>query len=103
MNGTGSHGAHPEQSIDPVLAACHIVTALQSIAARNVGAVDAAVVSVTRIEAGNAYNVVPVQAVIRGTARWFKPEVLKIIETNLRRIAIRAAEASAQPQKSTSA
>jgi amidohydrolase len=90
--GKGSHGGHPEHSVDPVLTACHIVTALQSIPARNVGAVDAAVISVTQIEGGDAYNVVPNQAAIRGTARWFKPEVLKIIETNMRRIATGVAE-----------
>lgn len=87
VRGKGSHGGHPEHSIDPVLTACHIVTALQSIAARNVGAVDVAVISVTKIEGGDAYNVVPNRAAIRGTARWFKPDVLKIIETNMRRIA----------------
>jgi hippurate hydrolase len=92
VTGRGSHGAHPEHSIDPVLTASHIVTALQSIASRNVAAVDAAVVSVTRIEAGDAYNVVPDRAVIRGTARWFKPKVLELIETNLRRIAAGIAE-----------
>ncbi len=75
-----------------MLTACHIVTALQSIPARNVGAVDAAVISVTQIEGGDAYNVVPNQAVIRGTARWFKPEVLDIIEANMRRHAASIAE-----------
>ncbi|MBN8938393.1 MAG: amidohydrolase [Rhizobiales bacterium] len=87
VKGKGSHGAHPEFSVDPVLTACHIVTALQSIPARNVGAVDSAVISVTRIEGGDAYNVVPNQAAIRGTARWFKPEILEIIQTNMKRIA----------------
>jgi len=92
VKGKGSHGAHPEHSVDPVLTACHIVTALQSIPARNVGAVEAAVISATRIEGGDAYNVVPNRAAIRGTARWFKPEVLKIIESNMRRIATGVAE-----------
>jgi amidohydrolase len=92
VKGKGSHGGHPEHSIDPVLTASHIVTALQSISARNVGAIDAAVISVTRIEGGDAYNVVPDQAAVRGTARWFKPEVLGIIETNMRRIAASIAQ-----------
>lgn len=92
VKGKGSHGGHPEHSVDPVLTACHIVTALQSIPSRNVGAVDAAVISVTRIEGGDAYNVVPDQAAIRGTARWFKPEVLDIIEANMRRIATSIAQ-----------
>ena len=92
VKGKGSHAGHPEHSIDPVLTACHIVTALQSIPARNVGAADAAVISVTCIESGDAYNVVPGQAAIRGTARWFKPEVLDIIENNMRRIAASIAQ-----------
>jgi hippurate hydrolase len=92
VNGKGSHAGHPEHSIDPVLTACHIVTALQSIPARNVSAVDAAVLSVTQVVSGDAYNVVPAQAAIRGTARWFKPEVLKVLESNIRRIATRVAE-----------
>ncbi len=92
VKGKGSHAGHPEHSVDPVLTACHIVTALQSIPARNVGAADAAVISVTCIEGGDAYNVVPGQAIIRGTARWFKPEVLGIIENNMRRIAVSIAQ-----------
>jgi amidohydrolase len=87
IEGKGSHGAHPENGVDPVLVACHIVTALQSIASRNVAAVDGAVISCTRIEGGDAYNVIPNEAHIRGTARWFKPGVLETIETNMKRIA----------------
>lgn len=92
VTGRGGHGGHPEHGVDAVLTACHIVTALQSIPARNVGAADAAVISVTHIEAGDAYNVAPDRAAIRGTARWFKPEVLGVIETNMRRIAAGIAE-----------
>jgi amidohydrolase len=87
VQGRGSHGAHPEHSVDPVLTACQIVTALQSIVSRNIGAVDQGVVSVTRIEGGDAYNVVPDTAFIRGTARYFKPETGKLIEDNMRRMA----------------
>src|SRR6202051_4904132 len=54
--GKGAHGARPEESIDPVLVACHIGTALQSIVARNVSAREVAVLSVTRILSGDAYN-----------------------------------------------
>jgi len=93
VTGRGSHAGYPEHSIDPVLTACHIVTALQSITSRNISALDAAVISVTRIEAGEAYNVVPDRAVIRGSARWFKPEVLRIIQGNLQRVASSVAAA----------
>ncbi len=87
IEGKGSHGAHPELGIDPVLAACHVATAMQSIVSRNMPAVDGAVISITRIEGGDAYNVIPNEAHLRGTARWFKPEALEIIRTNMKRIA----------------
>src|SRR5712672_1514013 len=64
VEGRGSHGARPEQSIDSVLVGCHIVTALQSIVARNVSALDSAVVSATAISSGDAYNVIPQTGVI---------------------------------------
>jgi amidohydrolase len=87
VSGRGSHGARPESSIDPVLAACHIAIALQSVVARNVAPTDTAVLSVTQINGGSAYNVIPPDAVLRGTARAFRPETMKLIETNMRRIA----------------
>lgn len=87
IEGRGSHGAAPENGVDPVLVACHVATAIQSIVARNVPPVDGAVVSITRIEGGEAYNVIPNEAYLRGTARWFKPEVLEIIRGNMKRLA----------------
>ena len=73
VTGRGAHGARPEAGIDPVVAASHIATALQTIVSRNVRPIDTAVVSVTQIHAGDAYNVIPENAVIRGTARCFQP------------------------------
>ena len=67
--GKGSHGARPESGVDPVLVAAHIVIALQSIVSRNVRPIDAAVVSVTKINAGDAYNVIPQTAQLSGTVR----------------------------------
>jgi hippurate hydrolase len=87
IKGHGAHGARPESSIDPVLTACHVATALQSVVARNVAPSDTAVLSVTQILGGSAYNVIPPDAVLRGTARAFKPETMRLIETNMRRIA----------------
>ncbi len=86
IEGKGSHGAHPQQSIDPVLTACHIGAALQSVVARNISPVDTAVLSVTKIASGDAYNVVPQTAVMAGTARAFKTEVMDMIEERLRRV-----------------
>ena len=87
VNGRGAHGARPEGSIDPVLTAAHITTALQSIVARNVAPSDTAVLSVTRIVGGDAYNVIPQSAVISGTARAFRREVMAQMEDGMKRVA----------------
>src|SRR5215467_13228690 len=87
VTGRGAHGARPESGIDPVIVASHITTALQTIVSRNVRPVDTAVLSVTQIHAGEAYNVIPETAVIGGTARCFSSETMALIEQNMRRIA----------------
>lgn len=93
VTGRGAHGARPEAAIDPVLTACQIVGALQSIVSRNVNPRDTAVVSVTRLDGGDAYNVIPERAVIRGTARALRTETLDLIEAALARIAENVAAA----------
>lgn len=93
IHGKGAHGARPESGIDPVIVASHITTAMQTIVSRNVRPIDTAVVSVTQIHAGDAYNVIPQQAFIRGTVRAFSNEILELIETNMRRIATGVAAA----------
>jgi amidohydrolase len=85
--GRGAHGARPESGIDPVLAAAHIAAALQSIVSRNVRPVETAVVSVTQIHAGDAYNVIPQSARLAGTVRAFSNEVMEMIGRNMARIA----------------
>jgi amidohydrolase len=92
ITGLGSHGARPEAGIDPVLVAAHITTALQSIVARNVKPLDTAVLSVTRIVSGDAYNVIPQTAILSGTTRAFSNAVMTQMETNMRRIAKGVAE-----------
>jgi hippurate hydrolase len=86
IEGKGSHGAHPESSIDPVLIACHMGTALQSIVSRNIAPTETAVLSVTKIASGDAYNVVPQTAILAGTARAFKMEVMNRIEERMRAV-----------------
>ncbi len=86
ITGKGAHGARPEQSIDPVLVACHIGTALQSIVSRNISPNDTGVLSVTRILSGDAYNVIPQSASMSGTVRTMKRETMTQIETNMRRM-----------------
>jgi hippurate hydrolase len=80
VTGKGSHGARPEEGIDPVLTACHVTTALQAMVSRNISPRDTAVLSVTTIQAGDAYNVIPQTAVIRGTFRTFSNDTMKQIE-----------------------
>ncbi len=87
IRGVGAHGARPEAGIDPVLVGSHITTALQSIVARNVRPQDTVVVSVTQIHGGDAYNVIPERAVLRGTVRCFSRDAMKLVEDRMRRIA----------------
>src|SRR5438874_3620697 len=87
ITGRGAHGARPESGVDPVLVGSHITTALQSIVARNVRPVDTVVVSVTQIHAGDAYNVIPEKAVLRGPVRCFSKASIDLVEERVRRIA----------------
>ena len=75
------------------MVAAHITIALQSIVSRNVRPVDAAVLSVTKIHGGDAYNVIPQTAQLSGTVRAFTPEVMKLVEERMQRIVKGTAEA----------
>ena len=92
VTGVGAHGARPEAGIDPVIVAAHIATALQTIVSRNVRPTDTAVVSVTQIHGGDAYNVIPEKAVLRGTARCFSELTMGLIGSRLSRLAQSIAE-----------
>lgn len=83
--GRGGHGAHPYQTIDPVIVAAHIITAIQSIVSRNVRAIDSAVVSICAMHAGDpgAMSVVPGKATLVGTVRTFSPTVQDMVERRL--------------------
>ncbi len=85
--GRGAHGAMPHQGIDPVVTAAQVVTALQTIASRNIDPLDSVVVSVTQVHGGDTWNVIPDEVVLRGTTRSFRPEVQRSIEPSIRRIA----------------
>ncbi len=84
LSGKGAHAAMPHNGADPVIAATHLVQALQSIITRNKKPIDAAVLSVTEIHAGEATNIIPDSAVIRGTVRTFSIEVLDLVESRMR-------------------
>ncbi|WP_075222637.1 M20 aminoacylase family protein [Acuticoccus yangtzensis] len=86
VTGRGAHGAQPQSGIDPVAAACQIVTALQTVVARNVHPADPSVLSITRLSGGDAYNVIPETATFGGTARFFRREVGDLIEDAVRRV-----------------
>jgi len=92
VTGVGAHAARPEAGIDPVIVAAHIATALQTIVSRNTRPIDTAVVSITQIHGGDAYNVIPEKAVLRGTARCFSTAAMDVIRSRLTRIAEGIAE-----------
>jgi amidohydrolase len=85
ITGQGGHGAHPYQTVDPVLVAAHTITALQSIVSRNLRAIDSAVVSICAVQAGDvgAMSVVPGKATLVGTVRTFNPVVQALVERRI--------------------
>jgi len=85
--GKGAHAAMPHNGIDPVPVACQIVQAFQTILTRNKRPIDAGVISVTMIHAGEATNVAPESCVMQGTVRTFTLEVLDLIERRMKEIA----------------
>lgn len=88
ITGKGGHGAHPYQTVDPVLVAAHIITAVQSIVSRNVRAIDSAVISLCAMQAGDmgAFSVMPGKATLVGTVRTFNPEVQNLVEKRLHEV-----------------
>ncbi len=87
IRGKGGHAAMPHTGVDPVLVACQMVQAFQTIISRNKKPVDAGVISVTMIHAGEATNVVPDACELQGTVRTFSVEVLDLIEQRMREVA----------------
>ena len=87
IHGKGGHAALPHTGIDPVPIACQMVQAFQTIISRNKKPVDAGVISVTMVHAGEATNVVPDHCELQGTVRTFSLEVLDLIEARMRQVA----------------
>lgn len=85
ITGKGGHGAHAYQTVDPVLVAAHIITAVQSIVSRNVRPIDNAVISLCAMRAGElgAMSVIPGSATLVGTVRTFSPAVQAMVERRL--------------------
>ena len=87
IQGKGGHAALPHTTLDPVPVACQMVQAFQTIITRNKKPIDAGVISVTMIHAGEATNVVPDRCELQGTVRTFTLEVLDMIEARMSQIA----------------
>jgi amidohydrolase len=79
LTGKGGHGAAPHTTVDPIVAASQIVVALQTIASRNVAPLHAAVISVTTLQSGTAFNIIPQEAELTGTIRTFDLSVRKMV------------------------
>ncbi|BEP96073.1 M20 aminoacylase family protein [Acidovorax sp. A79] len=92
VRGKGGHGAAPHETVDPVVASAHIITALQTVVSRNVDPLDMGVVTVGSIHGGNAPNVVPESVELKLTARAFKPEVREVLKERIPAIARAQAE-----------
>ncbi|MDQ0920282.1 M20 peptidase aminoacylase family protein [Paenibacillus sp. V4I5] len=79
IEGVGTHAAVPEAGIDPIVTGAHIVTALQSIVSRNISSLHSAVISVTKMHSGTAWNVIPDKAILDGTVRTFDENVRSVV------------------------
>lgn len=93
ITGKGAHGAQPHLAVDPVMVATALAQALQTIVSRNVDPLRAAIVSVTRIQAGSAYNVIPEEARLGGTIRTFDEGVRALVLDRMRTLARGIADA----------
>ena len=87
LRGRGSHAAMPHLADDVIVAASQLAMALQTVTSRSLHPTEAAVVSVTRFDAGSAWNVLPVEAALRGTIRIFTSEAQSAIEASVTRLA----------------
>lgn len=87
IRGFGSHAAMPQMSRDPILIASAFIQQIQSVVSRNVPPTEPLVLSVTQFHAGAAYNVIPTEATISGTMRYFNPEVAEMVRQRMRDLA----------------
>jgi len=95
LRGRGGHGAMPHLVVDPVVAAAQVITALQTIASRNVSPIDSVVVSICSMQTSQlgAFNVVPDEVRLVGTVRSFRPETRDLAENRFKSICSKTAEA----------
>jgi amidohydrolase len=93
ITGKGGHGAMPHEAVDPVLASAHVLTALQSVVSRNVPPLQSAVISVSMLRAGEAFNVIPPQVEMQGTIRTFDPAVRELVVQRVHQVVEQTASA----------
>ncbi len=87
VKGKGGHAARPQDSVDPVMIAANLVTSLQSLVAREVDPVDQAVVTLTSIHGGSAYNIIPEEVELKGTLRTFSPHTRSYLTERVKTVA----------------
>ncbi|AYG08381.1 amidohydrolase [Pseudomonas fluorescens] len=86
LTGRGGHGAMPERSIDPVPALAGVISALQTVVSRNIGVNDSAVISIGKVQAGTAVNIIPETAMLELSVRTLDPQVRAFVEQRIREI-----------------
>ena len=94
INGKGGHAAIPQLVIDPIIIASQVVIGIQTIISRSTDPIDKALISITKIHGGTAYNVIDDQVTLSGTIRTFKPETRKFIENKIKEISMGIAKAN---------
>ena len=93
ITGDGGHAAYPHRSVDPIVAASQVVTALQTIVSRNINPIDTAVVTVGQIHAGTAFNIIPPEVFMEGTVRTFSKEAGRTVPKRFKQIVAGSAKA----------
>ncbi len=84
INAKGSHAAMPHQSIDPIIICSSLIDQMQSIVSRNTPPLESVVLSITQMHSGSAYNVIPEEASLCGTIRYFSQEIYELVEERVR-------------------
>jgi hippurate hydrolase len=87
ITGRGAHAAKPHDGFDPIVVGAQIVMGFQTIVSRNLDPLESLVISVTRFEAGTAYNIIPNDAHLRGTVRTLKEEVRQMAKRRMKEVA----------------
>jgi hippurate hydrolase len=86
INAKGSHAAMPHQSIDPIIICSNLIDQMQAIVSRNTPPLESVVLSITQIHSGSAYNVIPEEASLCGTIRYFSEDIYNLVEERIKAI-----------------